>query len=551
MRNKDILSLVRPDLLSMEAYSSARNEYTGRARIFLDANKNPYGSSFGGVTGINRYPDPLQKELKARISDMTGIQPEKIIVGNGSDEILDLLVRAVTTPAVSNVITIPPTYGMYSVVARTNNVEVREVLPSEDFSFDAGHIMKAVDGQTKIIFICSPNNPTGMLAPREEVISLAEQFEGLVVIDEAYIDFSGTDGFMQLLDEYDNIFILRTFSKARAMAGARLGTGFGHPGLVKVLNNIKMPYNVNSLTLAAAMDSIDREEVYRSQVSRIITNREKLTGELQKIEGISRVFPSDANFILLRTGRPRELYAYLLEKGIVVRDRSHMPLCEGCLRISVGTEKENDILVEEIKNFFAGRKDNANDEPGRQIVKRRRTRETDILVDIKLDGKGIADVQTGSGFLDHMLELFAFHSRTDMLIRVAGDTHVDMHHTIEDIAITLGQALNELLGNRKGVNRYGFVMPMDESRAVVAIDTGGRNMLVWDVELKDSLIGGLPASLFRHFFRSLSDNAGFTINIEARGEDDHHIIEAVFKGFARSLRQAVEITGDKIQSSKY
>jgi len=278
---------------------------------------------------------------------------------------------------------------------------------------------------------------------------------------------------------------------------------------------------------------------------------EKLSGELQNIEGISRVFPSDANFILVRTGRPRELYAYLLEKSIVVRDRSHMPLCEGCLRISVGTEKENAILVEEIKNFFAGRKDSSSDEPGRQIVKRRRTRETDILVDIKLDGKGIADVQTGSGFLDHMLELFAFHSRTDMLIRVAGDTHVDMHHTIEDIAITLGQALNELLGNRNGVNRYGFVMPMDESRAVVAIDTGGRNMLVWDVELKDSLVGGLPASLFRHFFRSLSDNAGFTINIEARGEDDHHIIEAVFKGFARSLRQAVEITGDKIQSSKY
>ena len=517
----------------------------------MDANENPYGSSFGGVTGLNRYPDPLQQELKARISDTTGIQGGSLVVGNGSDEILDLLVRATTLPGRSNVITIPPTYGMYGVVARTNNVEVREVLPAEDFSFTAGNIMKAVDVETRIIFICSPNNPTGMLAPRDEVISLAEQFEGLVVIDEAYIDFSGTGGFLSLLDDYENVFILRTFSKARAMAGARLGIGFGHPFLVKVLNDIKMPYNVNSLTLAAALNNIDREEMYRSRIGRIINSREKLSRELQNINGIAKVFPSDANFILVRVDRPRELYDYLLGRGIVVRDRSNMPLCEGCLRISIGTENENDILVEEIKNFFTGTKSGGAEDRERQLTKSRRTRETDILVDINLDGRGIADVQTGSGFLDHMLELFAFHSRTDMLIRVAGDTQVDMHHTVEDIAITLGQSLNELLGSRKGVNRYGFVMPMDESRATVAIDTGGRNMLVWDVELSKSVIGDLPSSLFRHFFRSLSDNAGFTINIEARGEDDHHIIEAVFKGFARSLKQAVEITGDKIPSSKY
>lgn len=517
----------------------------------MDANENPYGSSFGGVTGLNRYPDPLQQELKERISDTTGIQTGRLVVGNGSDEILDLLVRATTLPGRSNIITIPPTYGMYGVVARTNNVEVREVLPAEDFSFTAANIMKAADGETRIIFICSPNNPTGMLAPRDEVIGLAEQFEGLVVIDEAYIDFSGTGGFLSLLDDYENIFILRTFSKARAMAGARLGIGLGHPFLVKVLNDIKMPYNVNSLTLAAALTNLDREEIYSSQVSRIRKSREKLSRELQNIDGIGKVFPSDANFILVRLDRPRELYDYLLGRGIVVRDRSNMPLCEGCLRISIGTENENDILVEEIKNFFAGEMLDDEEDRNRQLVKRRRTRETDILVDINLDGRGIADVQTGSGFLDHMLELFAFHSRTDMLIRVAGDTQVDMHHTVEDIAITLGQALNELLGSRKGVNRYGFVMPMDESRATVAIDTGGRNMLVWDVELSNDVIGDLPASLFRHFFRSMSDNAGFTINIEARGEDDHHIIEAVFKGFARSLKQAVEITGDKIPSSKY
>jgi len=552
MNGKDINSIIRPDLLAMKPYSSARNEFTGRARIFLDANENPYGSSFRGVTGLNRYPDPLQTELKKKITDITGIQPERIIAGNGSDELLDLLVRATTIPGESNVITISPTYGMYRVVAETNNLEVKEALPGEDFILDAEKILKAVDNNTRIIFICSPNNPTGNMAPANEVLRLVNRFDGLIIIDEAYIDFSGTDGFLSLIHEYENIFILRTFSKAQGMAGARLGIGYGHPDLVSVLNSIKMPYNVNNLTLAAALNALDREEVCRSQVERIIISREKLTMELENIEGIKKVFPSSANFILVRLDNPGELYNYLLGKGIVVRDRSAMPLCEGCLRITVGMEKENEILVDEIKNFFSSKPAAIEEkDQNMQMVKRRRTRETDILIDINLHGRGIADIQTGSGFIDHMLELFAFHSKTDLLIRASGDIDVDIHHTVEDIAITLGLALNELLGDRKGMNRYGFVMPMDESKAIVTIDIGGRNMLVWNVKFHNNIIGLVPASLFKHFFRSLADNAGFTLNIEAEGEDDHHIIEAVFKGFARSLKQAMEITDDKIQSTKF
>ncbi|MFO7852418.1 MAG: histidinol-phosphate transaminase [Bacteroidota bacterium] len=544
-------SIIRPDLVTMKPYSSARDEFTGRARIYMDANENPYASSFRGVTGLNRYPDPLQPELKQRISGMTGIGEDRIIVGNGSDEILDLVVRATTVPGVSNVITIPPTYGMYRVVAETNSVTVKEVLPGNDFLFSAAEIMKAVDDNTRIVFICSPNNPTGKLAPVAEVQKIVDRFDGLVVIDEAYVDFSGTEGFLPKISQFENIFIMRTFSKARAMAGARLGIGFGHPDLVKVLNSIKMPYNVNSLTLAAALNALDREEVYRSQVERITRNREKLAAVLGKIKGVKKVFPSDANFILVRVEEPTRLYNYLLAKGIVVRDRSAMPLCEGCLRITVGREDENMILLDEINNFFRGVPAAADEELGSQAVKRRRTRETDILVDINLRGRGIADIQTGKGFLDHMLELFAFHSKTDILIRASGDIDVDIHHTVEDIAISLGQALNEALSDRKGMNRYGFVMPMDESRATVAIDIGGRNMLVWDVNLHTDVTGGIPASLFKHFFRSLADNAGFTLNIEAEGEDDHHIIEAVFKGFARSLKQAMEITDNRIQSTKY
>lgn len=550
MTGKKLKSIIRPDLLSMKPYSTARNEFKGRARIYLDANENPYGSSFRGVTGLNRYPDPFQTELKTRVSAITGVQPEKIIAGNGSDELLDLLVRATTVPGKSNVITIPPTYSMYRVVAETNNVEVKEVLPDDRFILNAGEILKESDNNTRIIFICSPNNPTGNMAPAGEVQKLVNQFEGLIIIDEAYIDFSGTDGVLSLIDEYENIFILRTFSKAHGMAGTRLGLGFGHPDLINVLNTIKMPYNVNDLTLSAALNALDREEVYRSQVERIIRNREKLSKELTKIEGIRKVFPSSANFLLVRIDNPRKLYDYLLGRGIVVRDRSDMPLCEGCLRISVGMENENEILIEEIKNFFAGKPASTGLDKKNSLVKRRRTRETDVLVDINLWGRGIADIQTGSGFLDHMLELFAFHSKTDILIRASGDIDVDIHHTMEDIAITMGQTINELLGDRIGLNRYGFVMPMDESKATVTIDIGGRNMLVWNVKLHSSEVGQIPASLFKHFFRSLSDNGRFTLNIEAGGEDDHHIIEAVFKGFAQSLKQAKEITDDKIQSTK-
>jgi len=542
-----IRSIIRPDLLAIKPYSSARNEFTGSARIYLDANENPYGSSFRGVTALNRYPDPLQQELKSRLSEITGMAAENIIAGNGSDEILDLIVRSTSIPGRSNVIVIPPTYGMYTVLAATNNVGVKEVMPADDFSFSAGGLLQAADENTAIIFICSPNNPTGNLAPEAELRKLAENFAGLVVVDEAYIDFSGKEGFLNMITEYENLFILRTFSKARGMAGARLGTGYGHPILVRVLNSIKMPYNVNSLTMEAALATLDRDEVYRAQVQRIIKGREYLESSLKKISGILKVYPSAANFLLIKVGRPQELYNYLLDKGIVIRDRSSLPLCSGCLRISVGREKENEMLLSEVNNYFSGAE---SDSPEKGHRERRRTRETDVLVDINLYGKGIADIQTGSGFLDHMLELFAFHSNTDLMIRASGDVNVDMHHTVEDTAITLGLAVKKLLEKNKGLNRYGYVMPMDESRALISIDLGGRNMLVWNVEMKEPSVGGIPADMFKHFFRSFSDKAGCTLHIEAKGENDHHIIEAVFKGFARALKQAAEVKGDKVQSTK-
>lgn len=564
----NIKDIIRKDLLELQPYSSARNEFEGNARIFLDANENPYGASFRGVTHLNRYPDPMQKELKSRIAELTNTGTANIIVGNGSDELLDLAVRATTVPGGSNAIIVPPTYGMYSVAAATNNVKIKEVLPDENFNIDADKILEAADQNTRIVFVCSPNNPTGNLAPEEEVTKLAGQFKGLVIVDEAYIDFANNKGMAHLPQQYENVFVMRTFSKARGMAGARLGFGFGHPELIKVLNAIKMPYNVNNLTLEAGLSALDRTGIYRSQTERIIHSRELLSAYLQKIKGVKKVYPSSANFLLIKVDEPVNLYNYLLQQGIVVRDRSNMPLCSGCLRITIGREHENEILTEEIQNFFAEAK------PGQQKAQqqpqpqqqpqqpqqpqqqdhssrtRRRTRETDILADISLHGRGIADIQTGNGFLDHMLELFTFHSKTDLLIRASGDTHIDIHHTMEDIAITLGKALNSALADRKGMNRYGFLMPMDESSATVSIDTGGRSMLVWDVPFRNQNVGGIPVSMFSHFFRSLADNAGFTINISAAGNDDHHLIEAVFKGFARSLKQAVQITDNRIQSTK-
>jgi len=546
---KDILSLVRPELLKLKPYSSARDEFQGDADIFLDANENPFGFSYKGIPALNRYPDPLQRELKLALSSRSGIAPEAIFTGNGSDEIIDLMIRVFCIPGSDSIIITPPTYGMYEVQARIHNINVIKVPLTAGFLPDKEGIAGAGPA-AKILFLCSPNNPTGNLIPEETIISLCRDFSGMVLVDEAYIDFSGTAGSTKLLSRFNNLMVLRTFSKARGMAGARLGIGYSNEVVTALLNSIKLPYNVNSLTADAALRSLESDAATDRQVAIIIEEREALSKKLSAMPAIQNVFPSDANFLLLRVGEPGALYKFLAGKGIVVRDRSALEQCEGCIRITVGTPPQNRVLLEAITEYFSSEVPVNRSLPTPLLLasKHRRTRETDIFVKFTPAGRGVADIQTGIGFLDHMLELLAFHSGSDIIIRGNGDLHVDAHHLTEDVAITLGTAVAEAISGR-AIERYGFTLPMDESLATVAVDISGRAGLEWDVSMSNPMLGDLPAEMVSHFFRSFASAARCSIHVTVKGENDHHKVEAVFKAFGRAMRMALRTTADGVVPS--
>ncbi|MEA3462307.1 MAG: histidinol-phosphate transaminase, partial [Bacteroidota bacterium] len=339
----DITKLVRKNILEMKPYSSARDEYSGSASVFLDANENPFNAP------LNRYPDPRQADLKQRIAQLKGLSMDQIFLGNGSDEGIDVLFRVLCEPGKDNVITVDPTYGMYSVCASINDVEQRSVLLNKDFSLDSEAVLAAVDEDTRLIFLCSPNNPTSNSLEREAMLKIIDQVNCIVVVDEAYIDFSQGAGLLSLLQEKKNLVLLQTLSKAWGFAGIRLGMLFAHPELVEYLSRVKYPYNINSLTIDAALSGLKNTEQSSIWIREILEERSKLALELESLPFINIVHPSDANFLLIRVDDPSAVYAYLMDKGIIVRDRSSVPLCEGCLRITIGTSEENRALINALK----------------------------------------------------------------------------------------------------------------------------------------------------------------------------------------------------------
>lgn len=345
--NFDLNNLVRDNVKNLLPYSSARDEYKtdGEAMIFLDANENPYEN------GLNRYPDPQQILLKSKISEIKQVSEKQMLLGNGSDEVLDLIFRAFCEPGTDNVISLPPTYGMYKVLSEINNVENREVLLTSEFEPDVEAILKAVDANTKLLFLCSPNNPSGNSFNAELVKKLLESFNGLVVIDEAYIDFSDIAGWSQSLDTYPNLIITQTFSKAFGMAGIRLGMLFASEKIIKILNRIKPPYNVNELTQQRALRGLQNYSEIKKQVIDIKNERERLSKALVQLKYVSKIYPSDANFLLIKVDDADQKYMELIGKGIVVRNRSKQPLCENCLRITVGTALENQNLLKAFKEL--------------------------------------------------------------------------------------------------------------------------------------------------------------------------------------------------------
>ena len=341
----DIKTLVRPNILKLIPYASARDEFQGEADTYLDANENPYN------TGLNRYPDPLALDVKKALSKQKNIAAEQIFVGSGSDEAIDILVRTFCEPRVDNILVLPPTYGMYEISANINDVEIKLIPLANDFQPKVEVVLAAADAHTKILFLCSPNNPTGNLISRESILRLIKNFKGIVVIDEAYIDFAETPSYINLLPETPNLIVLQTMSKAWGLAGIRLGMAFASAEIITLMNKVKPPYNVNILTQKETLRALKNVAMKEKEVAKILKERGKLAAHLAESKTIIKIYPSDTNFILAECRDADKLYEYLLTQGIVVRNRSSNPLTKNCLRLTIGTPRENKKLIQCIANY--------------------------------------------------------------------------------------------------------------------------------------------------------------------------------------------------------
>lgn len=346
-----LTALLRENIKRLVPYSSARDEFKGEASVLLDANENAFGSPYS--KNYNRYPDPLQQKLKVRLHQIKGVPAENIFLGNGSDEAIDILFRAFCEPGVDNVVLVPPTYGMYEVSANINNVLCKKVPLTPEYQLNLDGIAEAIDARTKLIFICSPNNPTGNSINRQDIETILVNFDGLVVVDEAYINYAKQPSFTKDLSEFANLVVLQTLSKAWGLAALRLGMAFASREIIGVFNKIKPPYNINQATQDIVLDALERVDVVNEWIKETVSEREKLVTALNEIEGIEHVTPSDANFVLVKLEKTRDLYGYLVDRGIIVRDRSKVELCEGCLRVTVGIPQENRTLVNAIQDFYS------------------------------------------------------------------------------------------------------------------------------------------------------------------------------------------------------
>lgn len=341
--------LLRENIKRLVPYSSARDEYQGEASVFLDANENAFGSPL--EQQFNRYPDPLQYDLKKRITEIKGVPPRNIFIGNGSDEAIDILFRSFCNPGVDNVVLVPPTYGMYEVSANINDIETRKVNLTEDYQLNVEGIAEAVDKNTKLIFICSPNNPTGNSINRDDIQTVLANFRGIVVVDEAYINFSRQKSFIQELTEYANLVVMQTLSKAWGLAGLRVGMAFASEEIIEVMNKVKPPYNVNESSQQLALAALANVGQVNEWIKETLAQRDRLVLALKELEFVVDIYPSDANFILVKTTNANGIYDFLVKQGIIVRNRSKVELCEGCLRITIGTPDENTTLLQTLQNY--------------------------------------------------------------------------------------------------------------------------------------------------------------------------------------------------------
>jgi histidinol-phosphate aminotransferase len=593
---------VRPNIQELTSYTSARDQYGQDEGILLDANELGLGaalpkSSYAGPSdSLHRYPDPYQRKLRAAVGKLRGLDPDQVFTGNGSDEAIDLIIRLFCEAGKHRILCTPPTYGMYKVSARIHDIEVDDAPLHPDFGLNPTAIINAISPQTRVLFLCSPNNPTGNQMSEADLVYICTHAPCIVVIDEAYIDFAPSQSMTKALAEFPNLIVLQTLSKSFGLAGIRLGIALASKEIIAYFDKIKAPYNVNSLTAKVALSALLQPEIMQAKVQETLQERDYVIKRLELLKqqlvdspiALGTIFPSQANFVLFQIDQALRIQEALAEQKVILRYRGNELHCENSLRLSIGSRSENNAFFEALitvlgyqgprykqmielldlqpthssvnpvktaHNHILEQNTDANlsSKSSRRATIRRHTNETKIDITLNLDGTGVHQISTGLRFFDHMLEQIARHGLIDLDIQCQGDLDIDEHHTVEDVGIALGQALSQAYGDKRGIDRYGFVLPMDEARATVALDLSGRPYLVFNANFTRDYVGDVPTDMIEHFFYSLATHMQATLHLDVLGSNDHHKVEACFKGLARALKQSIEynprISG-QIPSSK-
>jgi histidinol-phosphate aminotransferase/imidazoleglycerol-phosphate dehydratase/histidinol-phosphatase len=528
----------------MSAYS-ARGGSTDA--LHLDANENPYAPPpVSSTKDFNRYPEQQPAALRMRLAALYGSRPEQIMVGRGADEAIEILLRTFCETGEDNILICPPTFGYYKTCAQIQGVGIIEAPLNDDFTWNKELILKTAKSaqNLKAIFICTPNNPSGNEITAGFIEQLCRDFPNtLIAVDEAYNEFSDTPSFAGRIEEFPNLFVMRTLSKAYALAGVRGGVAIADPRVIDIMLKVLPPYPIARPVEHAIMTALSPSamSVHADRVAEIIEQREHMAKALSRSPFVKTVYPSAANFLLLDIINDEALFSELTKRNVKIRDYR---TTTGKVRISIGSPEENIIAL---KAFGVSPQDESKDRIGEEF---RKTNETDIAVRVNLDDTRVVKISTGIGFYDHMLEQIAKHGGMGLTLSCEGDLHIDAHHTIEDTALAFGSALKKALGNKAGIGRYGFVMPMDETQARVAIDLSGRPAAVFKGEFPTDHVGEFPVEMCPHFFESMAQTLGAAIHIDVEGENSHHIIEACFKGVGRALRPAFARVGGDIPSTK-
>lgn len=536
--------LARPEVLALAPFDIAAkaNDAFGSEAIKLDANENPYPPLGDGAlaAGLNRYPEPQPARLKRAMAALYGVEPQQLVVTRGADDAIEILIRAFCRPAVDAISVATPAFAAYAHYARLQGARVIETRLDENFDFQADRFLEAVRGEEglKLAFLCSPNNPTGNLIEPAEVLRVADALsETIVVLDEAYLEFSDAESLASEAAERPNLVVLKTLSKAFGLAGARIGAAIGHAEVIEMAARALPPYPLPSLSIEAAMSALapSRRVLHEERIARIKAERERLAPIFARSPIVKSVRSGGGNFLFLEVEDPDGLARKLHGLGIRVRFRPNA--APGGVRITIGSDAENEAALA----AFGVAPEGA---ASRRAEVVRDTKETQIAVAVDLDRPSPRRIETGIPFYDHMLDQVAAHGGFSLLLSCEGDIHIDAHHSLEDCAIAFGTALSRALGDRRGIGRFGFSLPMDETEAHVLIDLSGRPYSVFEGAFEASHIGAYPTEMTRHIFRSLADSLGAAIHVRVSGENDHHKTEACFKAFGRALRQAVGREGD-------